>query len=172
MTSWIASGDGASSTTETVAEAARGDAGAFALLCHAQAPGVAAYIGARCSDEDERDELVRLVFAQAWRELPSLDDARRFNLWLLRLAHNVSGGAVRDHRTKSNNRPSSYVAAELFALPKSLREAIGMRYFFGSSEEEIAVAFDEPIDEVRRWIRAGLESLSSAAGPSAALRAA
>jgi RNA polymerase sigma-70 factor (ECF subfamily) len=83
-------GSGASTvidTTGTVRRASRGDAAAFALLCHSRAPGVIAYLGAVCPDAAERDQLTRRVFVRAWRELPSLDKPLRFDLWLLRLTY-------------------------------------------------------------------------------------
>ena len=167
MTSSIASESAITSTTETVREAARGDARAFALLCQAQAPAVAAYIGASCFDEHERDDLVRRVFVRAWRELPSLGDARAFNLWLLRLAHDEVGPlAMRSAGRAERGADSTYVAAELFGLPAMLREALGLRYLFGCPDEEIAVAFDEPVEVVSRWLAAGLEEIAVAATPA------
>ena len=167
MTSSIASGAGLTSTTETVREAASGDAGAFAQLCQSQAPAVAAYIGARCSDEPERDRLVRQVFVRAWRELPSLEEAQGFNLWLLRLAHDELGSLSEQRASRpARGEDASYVAAELFALPTTLREALGLRYLFGCSQEEISAAFGEPIEVIERWLAAGLEGIATAAAPT------
>lgn len=166
MTSSVATGGGLSSTTETVREAASGDASAFALLCQAQAPAVAAYIGARCSDDDERDGLVRQVFVRAWRELPSLEDAQAFNLWLVRLAHDEMGSAS-PRRASRAGRGSEfgYVAAELFELPATLREVVALRYLFGCSNEELAASFGEPREVIARWLAAGLEGIAVAAAP-------
>jgi DNA-directed RNA polymerase specialized sigma24 family protein len=172
MTSSIASGDGLTSTTETVRDAASGDASAFALLCQIQAPAVAAYIGARCSEDSERDSLVRQVFVRAWRELPSLEDAQAFNLWLLRVAHDEMG-AVSTRRWLRVGRGGDfgYVAAEMFELPVTLREVLALRYLFGCSDEELADSFGEPPEVIERWLAAGLEGVAVAAG-SARRRAA
>lgn len=155
-------------TTETVRRAARGDAAAFALLCHSRAPAVVAYIGAICPDAAERDQLARRVFVRAWRELPSLDKPRRFDLWLLRLTHTEVGAPeTRPANGSARLAPSSYVASELFTLPSTLRETLSLRYFFGRAVEEIAPAFDQPVDVVDGWLEAGLQALGSAVAPAA-----
>lgn len=156
--------------SEIVRKAARGDAAAFAVLCQSRAQGVVAYVGAVRPDAGERDAVVRRVFIRAWRELPSLDEARRFDLCLLRLAHDeVSPANAPATNPPAEPTSSSYVAPELFALPSTLREALSLHYLFGCAGEDIAAAFDRPLEDVTGWIEAGLEALGHAVSPDASV---
>lgn len=70
-------------------EAARaGDHRAFEELYRARVGGVARYVGALLSHRDVVEDVVAQTFLLAWRDLPRLREAARFDAWLFRIARN------------------------------------------------------------------------------------
>jgi DNA-directed RNA polymerase specialized sigma24 family protein len=137
---------------EVVEAAARGDAPAFMRLYLWRAEAVAAYLEPLFGDEGERAGALRRAFVEAWRDLPALDDAAHFELWLVRRAHALGGAPVDG---------TDATVAELYELPARLREVLALRYLFRMSVGELATSFDESTASVERWIVEGLETLAA-----------
>ncbi|MDA0351987.1 MAG: hypothetical protein O3A10_07240 [Chloroflexi bacterium] len=154
-------------TVDTIDSASRGDAASFMMLYYAKARSVATYIAPAFPDERERDRRLRLVFLRAWRELPSLDRPEEFDLWLLRFAHDEVNPDDAPDLALATNDP---VVAELFMLPRRLREIVSLRHFFGLSNDQVAVTCAVSPTEANDWHRQGLEALSLVATPRSRIR--
>jgi len=150
-------------TVDTIEAAGRGDAAAFMILYYAKGRAVDAYIAPAVGEDHIRELRLRQVFLSAWRELPSLDRAEAFDLWLLRLAHEAISDQHADAVTPQ--AASSTTIGELYSLPRRLREVLALRYFFTLSPEQIALALESTVDEVEDWQRQGLETLAATAAP-------
>lgn len=136
---------------EAVVEAARGgDHYAFAVLYQQTVRPVAAYSGLLFQlDAEDRDAAVTRTFLRAWRDLPLLDDVARFELWLLRLAHDELHVAA-DVEERS----------PLARLSRTHREALCLRYFFGQTREQVAYGLECSIEEATALDRQALEALT------------
>lgn len=159
---------GARYTVDTIAAAGRGDAAAFMVLYYAKARAVSAYLAPAIPEEHERELQLRRVFLRAWQQLPSLERPEEFDLWLLRLADDEVRGTQELQTT--SGAASDPVVGELFILPRRLREVLALRYFFGISKDQTALAFSVEVDQVDEWQRHGLEALSAARVPRSRLR--
>jgi len=75
--------------TIALVEAAReGDHRAFEELYSERVTNVARYVGALLSHRDVVEDVVAQTFLLAWRDLPRLREANRFDAWLFRIARN------------------------------------------------------------------------------------
>lgn len=75
--------------TIALVEAAReGDHRAFEELYSDRVTNVARYVGALLSHRDVVEDVVAQTFLLAWRDLPRLREANRFDAWLFRIARN------------------------------------------------------------------------------------
>ncbi len=135
---------------EAVVEAARGgDQHAFAVLYQQTVRPVAAYAGLFQLAANDRDAAITRTFVRAWRDLPLLDDAAHFELWLLRLTHDELRAAA-DVEERS----------PLARLSRAHREALCLRYFFGQTLEQLAGGLDCSPDEAAALDRQALEALT------------
>lgn len=160
---------GARYTVDTIDAAGRGDAAAFMVLYYAKARAVSAYLTPATLDEHERELRLRRVFLRAWQQLPSLERPEEFDLWLLRLADDEVRGA-QEADTTSGGAATDPVVGELFVLPRRLREVLALRYFFGISKDQTALAFGVEPAQVEEWQRHGLEALARTQAPRTRLR--
>lgn len=161
---------GARYTVDTIDAASRGDAAAFMILYYAKARAIGAYLAPVVADSHERDRQLRQVFLRAWKELPALERPEEFDLWLLRLADD-------DVRTAPDLAAAAEATTdpaldELFILPRRLREVLALRYFFGLSKAQTALAFNVAPEQIDEWQRHGLEALAIARAPRGSLRSA
>ncbi len=93
-----------------VARAARGDAGAFAVLYDEFAPRMYRYVAFRVREPADAEDLVQRVFVKVIEALPRYEQrGAPFSAWLFRLAHN----AVIDFARTGRNHAPLDVAAEL-----------------------------------------------------------
>lgn len=159
---------GARYTVDTIAAAARGDAAAFMILYYAKARAVSAYLAPALPEEHDRELQLRRVFLRAWQQLPSLERPEEFDLWLLRLSDDEVR-ATQDLETTAGTAADP-VVGELFILPRRLREVLALRYFFGVSREQVALAFDVNVPQIEEWQHHGLEALAVAKAPRSRLR--
>lgn len=153
--------------------ATAGDAAAFGLLFDRHARTIYNYAFRRLADWAEAEDVVSLVFLEAWRrrgEVTIYED--RVLPWLLGVATNVVRNlrrTQRRHRTAlerlplDRSRDPSELAAErlddvflmrrilndLRRLPPPLLDVIHLCVFSGLSYAEAAVALDIPVGTVR-----------------------
>ncbi len=140
-----------------VEAARRGDHYAFAVLYQQTVRPIAAYLSLFALDVEDRDAAVTHTFLRAWRDLPLLDDAARFELWLLRIAHDELGAAA------GARGPTSVDLEErspLGRLSTTHREALCLRYLFGQTLEQVAHGLDCSPEEAAALDRQALEGLT------------
>src|SRR5881409_3102744 len=78
-----------------VTRAMHGDHDAFAGLIRSAANRLYALACLILRDSDRAEDATQEAFVRAWRELPSLRDAERFDAWLRRLVVNSCYNEVR-----------------------------------------------------------------------------
>lgn len=100
-------------------QAQTGDRDAFAALYHARLRPVTRYIAAIIRETDHVDDVVAQTFLVAWRDLPKLREATRFDAWLFRIAHNQAFSQMRRRRyTADIDAAQSLATADLETLPQ------------------------------------------------------
>lgn len=129
-------------------------------------------------------DVVREVFLTVWRD-PSRYDAARggFATWLLAATHHAAVDAVRREESPRKRRARvdalefaepdeppadeevwsllrrDRVRAALAALPEPQREALGLAYFGGYTQREVAKLTDTPLDTVKSLMLGGVARL-------------
>lgn len=73
-------------------------------------PALRRFVGRRCRDDGEAEDIVQEALIRAWRYRGGLIDAARLRPWLLRIALNV----FRDHVRREKRLPRVDVEPELF----------------------------------------------------------
>ena len=103
---------GAAIDRSLIDRARNGDLDAFETIVRARMDAVYRLTAAILGDEADARDASQDTFVAAWRELPKLRDADRFEAWLQRVAVNA---ARQTHRARSRRRvreiPSSTVVA-------------------------------------------------------------
>jgi RNA polymerase sigma factor (sigma-70 family) len=147
--------------------------------------GRAAFSLARriCADESLAEEVVQEVFLVLWRD-PSRFDRTRGSVvsWLLTLVHHKAVDAVRREATRRRHhvpteepdatatQPSAdraalgsviaeHVRAALRRLPTEQRQALGLAYFGGYTQREVASITGVPIGTVKSRMFTGVAKL-------------
>ncbi len=165
---------------ELVEQAMLGNRDAFGVLAeraHARLVGSAGLIlrDGGWAEDAAQDALVR-----AWRDLPSLRDADRFDAWLHRLLIRACHDHLRRHRhdlTEVQLMPQHARASaaggrlvedrdELDGALKRLtdgqRTVIALRYYLGLTDAEVAAATGLPLGTVKSRIFRALDALRGA----------
>lgn len=149
------------SVDETVRNAQRGDADAFAeLIARFERTALAVAYGV-LADGDAAGDVVQDAFVRAWQRLGELREPERFGPWLCSMVRNLAHDAQRRARRESRVRaavsstvqvdrggdPSVQVeqrerderiTAALESLDELSRAAVVMRYYDGMSSKQIA----------------------------------
>lgn len=161
-----------------------GDGSAFAALYDRY--GRASYALARriLADEQLAQDVVQEVFLTLWRDATRYDAARGgLSTWLLTLTHHKAVDAVRREENLRKRRTSAdvleftesrdprpddevwtlqrrdRVRTALADLPDPQREALGLAYFGGYTQREIAKLTDTPLGTVKTRMLAGMKRL-------------
>ncbi|MGE3287407.1 MAG: sigma-70 family RNA polymerase sigma factor [Pseudonocardia sp.] len=170
---------------------AEGDSNALAELYDRW--GGRAYSLARriCADETLAEDVVQEAFVAVWREPGRFDPQRgRFGTWLLTLVHHKAVDAVRREST-ANRRAAqvtedpdaagSVAGAEQLALDavaagqvrdalgrltSQQRQALGLAYYGGYTQREIAAMTGVAVGTVKSRMFAGLRRMRELLGPS------
>jgi RNA polymerase sigma-70 factor (ECF subfamily) len=148
--------------------------------------GRAAYSLARriLADDMLAQDVVQEVFLTLWRDAGRYDPSRGgFSAWLLTLAHHKAVDTVRREENLRKRRvPADVldlvespgprvdeaawesvrrdrVRAALADLPDAQREALGLAYFGGYTQREVAILTDTPLGTVKTRTLAGLKRL-------------
>ncbi len=140
-------------------------------------------------DTTTAEEVVQEVFVRLWRNAASFAAERgSVQAWLLRITHNLALNEVRrrqsrpvadehfDWAVEGEQLMDPYADAEparalwlrersqairraLTKLPEPQRRAIGLAFFGGLSQAEVAAAVGDPLGTVKSRIRVGMQRL-------------
>jgi RNA polymerase sigma-70 factor (ECF subfamily) len=150
-----------------VAEAARGDRGAFTELVatyHADMIRLAMVV---TGDADLANDAAQAAWHQAWLKLRQLRDPARIRPWLLSIAANEARQALRRRAhlvalpdTMSDSAPPEQDPIDAIDLARALatlrpddRRLIGLRYVSGFSAPELAEIFGISPEGVRSRLK-------------------
>jgi len=161
---------------------ARSDRAAFRLLYDRVSPklfGIALKI---CRDRTVAEDVLQEVFTDVWRKARNFDPGRgEAGAWLAVIARNRSVDALR-RQGRGVMGMATGTEAEIEATPdptlsgdggveyltlidclkrldERQRDLILRAYYRGDSREDLARAFDTPVNTVKTWLRRGLTLL-------------
>lgn len=167
----------ATSEAELIAEAARGNTGAFAELVRMHRMRVLRTAFGVLGSQDEAEDVAQDVFIKVWRSLGSFQRDTSFSSWLYRITVNTAIDVLRRRREESGldveyvspqARPEESalrsasqerVRAAIARLPESARIALTLREFEQLSYKEIAEVLQIPIGTVMSRLNYARESL-------------
>lgn len=179
-------GSGADEDASLVTRVAEGDASAVEVLY--QRYGRVAYSLARriLGDEQLAQDVVQEVFLTVWRDALKFDSSRgQVSTWLLTMTHHKAVDSVRkEENLRKRREPSEVldfhdsginvdedvwsgmkreqVRAELGRLPDVQKQALGLAYFGGYTQREIAKLTDTPLGTVKTRMLAGMRRMREA----------
>lgn len=136
-----------------------GDSRRFREVVHLFDPSIRRVVGPAFRDPHTVEDVVQEVWCRAFRQLPSLRDARAAAAWLVQIARHC----VVDHRRRAQRRaydvvaddsiarrePADWVWELIDALPPAQAEALHLRYRENCSYAEIAARLGVPASTVR-----------------------
>jgi len=159
--------------------AMHGDHDAFAALIGAAANRMYALACLILRDSDRAEDATQEAFVRAWREIPRLRDADRFDAWLRRLVVNACYDEGRTLRRRAEvsllNVPERWVADSSSALaesdrverafrrlPLDQRTVLVLQHHFSLSHSEIAETLGLPVGTVKSRVRYGSTAMRAA----------
>jgi RNA polymerase sigma-70 factor (ECF subfamily) len=165
---------------ELVERAQRGDREAFAQLVEGSMRRLVGTAGLILRDHGRAEDAAQDALIRAWRALPTLRDADRFDPWLTRLLvracqddvrkgrHGIQAGEllpehgarVADSATELADRDE--IDRGLQRLTSEQRIPLVLRYYGGLSDREVAAVTGLPIGTVKSRIMRGLEAMRAA----------
>ena len=166
------------STTDVLA-AMRGDHDAFAALVTAATSRLYALACLILRDADRAEDATQEAFVRAWREMPKLRDADRFDAWLRRLVVNacydesrrvtrraeVSLLSIVDRSvldTSAASAESDRVERAFLQLPLDQRTVLVLQHYEALSHTEIAATLGIPVGTVKSRVRYGVAAMRAA----------
>ncbi len=154
----------------------RGDHDAFAALIGAASSRLYALACLILRDSDRAEDATQDAFIRAWREVPRLRDADKFDAWLRRLVVNscydearrikrraevtlrsVGNRAVID--TSAAFAESDRVDRAFRRLPLDQRSVLALQHYFSLSHVEIAETLAVPLGTVKSRVRYGIAAM-------------
>lgn len=175
--------------SDLIRRAQQGDAEALNRLVLLQANGLFRCAFTLCRDRQRAEDLVQETFLEVWKCLGRFDGRCKFSTWLFGILRNRLWKLIRkrspavaadDEQELWQQLPSdapspprlaeeAEEAAELrrvlIALPQEHRLVVELRFFAGSSLEEIAAVLDVPLGTVKSRLHHGLEKLRRLLSP-------
>jgi RNA polymerase sigma-70 factor (ECF subfamily) len=166
-------------STADVLLAMRGDHDAFAAIVTLATTRLYALACLILRDQDRAEDAIQEAFVRAWREIPRLRDADRFDAWLRRLVVNacydearrvtrraeVSLFSVGDRSvvdTSAALAQSDRVERAFRQLPLDQRAVLVLQHYEGLSHTEIADTLGIPVGTVKSRVRYGVSSMRAA----------
>ncbi len=168
---------------DLVERARRGDVEAFEVLVRDGMPVVHRRALAILGDEADARDAAQETFIAAWRELPRLRDAARYDAWLARIALNACRMAIRRRgrvreipadglaglRIGDDGSNGAASAADRDAirrafrrLPVEQRALLVLHHVEGRSVDELAAVLDVPGGTVKSRLHAARSALDIA----------
>jgi RNA polymerase sigma-70 factor (ECF subfamily) len=163
-------------STSDVLLAMRGDHDAFAALVGATSDRLYALACLILRDSDRAEDATQEAFVRAWREVPKLRDAERFDAWLRRLVVNACYDEARRIRRRAEVSlvlldqrsvldPSSSMAETdrvdraFRRLPLDQRVVLALQHYYDLSHVEIAETLGIPLGTVKSRVRYGVAAM-------------
>ena len=161
---------------ELVARAiATGDPADYEALIGAYQADVRNWLRHLTGDPSRADDLAQETFIRAWERLHTIDDAKKFKAWVMKIAYNMflqsrrrRGREMRladalgrehlaaaSHGTPSPDAALADLPRMLAALTREERIAMVLCYAYGMSHREIAELTETPLGTVKSHIRRG-----------------
>jgi RNA polymerase sigma-70 factor, ECF subfamily len=163
-------------STAEVQLAMHGDHDAFAALVSGATNRLYALACLILRDSDRAEDAMQDAFVRAWRELPRLRDADRFDAWLRRLVVNACYDEARRVRRRaevslvSMGERSVVDSASAMAetdrverafrrLPLDQRTVLALQHYLDLSHVEIAETLGIPLGTVKSRVRYGVAAM-------------
>ncbi len=166
-------------STADVVLAMRGDHDAFAALVTGATSRLYALACLILRDADRAEDATQDAFVRAWREIPRLRDAERFDAWLRRLVVNacydearrvtrraevslisISDRSVID--TSAASAESDRIERAFRELPLDQRTVLVLQHYESLSHTEIAETLGIPLGTVKARVRYGVAAMRAA----------
>jgi len=166
-------------STAHVLDAMRGDHDAFAALITAATARLYALACLILRDSDRAEDATQEAFVRAWREIPRLRDANKFDAWLRRLVVNscydearrvtrraevslisLSERSVGD--TSAASAESDRIEQAFRVLPLDQRTVLVLQHYESLSHTEIAETLGIPVGTVKSRVRYGVAAMRAA----------
>ncbi len=162
-----------------VDQARQGDREAFAVLAGRAVDRLHAIARLILRDADLAEDATQEALVRAWRDLPTLRDAERFDAWLYRLLVRACADAGRHRRrwraeiTVLHTEPvepdrtaeladRDQLERGLRRLTEAQRTILVLHYYLGLSLIEAADALDIPVGTAKSRLHYAVEALRSA----------
>lgn len=157
----------------------RGDHDAFAALIGAASTRLYALACLILRDPARAEDATQDAFIRAWREVPRLRDADRFEAWLRRLVVNSCYDEARRSKRRAEVTlrsvgersvtdttmafaESDRVERAFRRLPLDQRSVLILQHYFELSHTEIAETLGLPLGTVKSRVRYGIAAMRSA----------
>src|SRR5687768_6449297 len=165
--------------TELVDRARRGDREAFSVLAGSAVDRLYGIARMILRDTELAEDATQEALVRAWRDLPSLRDAERFDAWLYRLIVRACADAGRRRRrwraemTVLHAEPTESDRASQLAdrdqlerglrrLTDAQRSILVMNFYLGLSPNETAAALEIPIGTAKSRLHYAIQALRAA----------
>lgn len=121
--------------------------------------------------EDEAEDVAAEALSRAWARWARVRGLEYADAWVLRVAINLALKRARRARRAPSLEPSEPIKVEDFVvvrvtlveamrrLPRRQREAVGLRYLAGFTEDEVARSMGVAAGSVKTHLHRGLASL-------------
>ncbi len=165
--------------TELVDRARHGDREAFGVLAGGAVDRLYAIARLILRDTELAEDATQEALVRAWRDLPSLRDAERFDAWLYRLIVNACADIGRRHRRwraevrimvaepAESDRASELADRDqlergLRRLTAAQQAILALHFYVGLSPTEAAEALDIPVGTAKSRLHYAIEALRAA----------
>lgn len=148
--------------------ARKGDEQAFGALIRRYERQLVAHFLGRTPSAADAEELAHDTFVRAYLHLGKLKHASHFGSWLFGIGRNVYREWSKDRRKRAQTPPPAWgertevlqrkallhreIYAIVYDLPDPYREVLSLRYFSGSSCQDIARLLSRPLGTVTKQI--------------------
>jgi RNA polymerase sigma-70 factor (ECF subfamily) len=165
--------------TELVVQARRGDREAFSVLAAGAVDRLYAIARLILRDAELAEDATQDALVRAWRDLPSLRDAERFDAWTYRLVVRACADIGRHRRRNraeftvltvepaESDRASELadrdqVERGLRRLNDAQRSILVLHFYVGLSPSETASALDIPVGTAKSRLHYAIAALNAA----------